>query len=367
MKSLDRYLKLVFLAFIFPCYGQNYFVEKYREDLQVNKYYNKDKIALFSKSNNAYNFMALGYYINSNNLMFLSTNDENYLLDNLSVLKPILIDKGANNYMDDNWKMNVSKDNQNFKVNGQEHIVSEGYFFRYVGEFLDIIISKNLYYNFQNSIHEGLIYSFEKWKNRSIEKFGDYSFLYHQRLHIGANWAMVALYLQKYNRKETKDYKFFIDQFDLQLKKALQLKSKNGLKYYVWNSTYPDKFCVGLMKKKIYLPVVQDVSHGNHIVLYLLKARELGNPNWTAFNFEYLVNTFKLNVLKTNRISDRVDGTSEKLNTGWRISDGWMKLIYLDNSLFIIAKDNLEKYQSKIKNSSLESQFNAIYHDFTYN
>ncbi|WP_143052663.1 hypothetical protein [Chryseobacterium taichungense] len=260
--------------------------------------------------------------------------------------------------------MNVNSSNQNAIVNGQEHLISEGYFFRYIGEFLDILAKNKLYTNYQPAIESGLKYSFNKWKARSFSQYGDYSLLFHQRLHTGANWAVVALYLMKYDESNKNSYSVFVNQFDQQLKKALILnKSTSGVFYYTWNSTYPDAFCKALQKIKNYKPVIQDVSHGNHVVLYLIKAKELGNANWTDFNFSYLCNTLKLKILKGDSIADNVDGTTNPSvqNTGWKISDGWMKLIYFDTSLYPLIEKNLTNYSNKIKNSSLELQFNSIY------
>ncbi|WP_334126839.1 hypothetical protein, partial [Empedobacter brevis] len=223
----------------------------------------------------------------------------------------------------------------------------------------------NLYETDQAKICKGLIYSFKKWKDRSFEKYDDYSLLFHQRLHTGANWGIVAMYLKKYDNKNSKMYSTYINQFDDQLEKALILKTEGGKKYYTWNSTYPEKFCKGLIKIKNYKPVIQDVSHGNHVVLYLLKAKELNNTNWKDFNFTYLSNTLKLKILKDDYISDNVDGTNTNdknlSGSGWKISDGWLKLIYKDKTLSPLFQSSLSNYQNKINGSFLESQFNSIY------
>ena len=335
----------------------------YEYNLNSNKNYGYNKIKSISKSNNAYNFMALGYFINANNNMYLKTKDKSYLETNLEIIKPILLNNDQNNYIKGNWKMNVAKTNQNAVVNGQEHLISEGYFFRYVGEFLDIISKNKLYKEHQSKICGGLIHSFSKWKERSFEKYGDYSSLFHQRLHTGANWGIVAMYLNIYDTNNSKDYSTFINQFDEQLKKALVLKTEGGKKYYTWNSTYPEKFCKALKTLKNYKPVIQDVSHGNHVVLYLLKAKELNNSNWNNFNFTYLSNTLKMKILKTYSIADNVDGTStnDVKNTGWKISDGWYKLIYIDQTLDPLFQSSLNIYNNKIQGSFLEAQFNSIY------
>lgn len=346
-------------------FAQSPFARDFNDSFNHNKNYSFTKIKERSINNNAYDFMALGYFINANNNMYLKTKEKKYLDYNLEVLKPILVDKGFSNYKNNNWKMDAPLSNQNAIVNGQEHLISEGYFFRYVGEFLDIIKTNKLYKKQQKNILNGLKFSFQKWKERSFDKHNDYSLFFHLRLHTGANWATVALYLKKYDSKKKSEYTTFINQFDEQLKKALKLKSKDGLMYYEWNSTYPEKFCNSLKNRKEYKPVIQDVSHGNHVVLYLIKANELNNPNWKNFNYTYLANTLKVNILKPDVITDNVDGTANTQsvlkNSGWKISDGWYKLIYYDNDLISYFKKCLPLYESKIKNSFLELQFNSIY------
>lgn len=365
MKYLSDFIKISAVLLFSFSYAQQNRVSRYNADMQASKSYGLQKMELSSKSKNTYNFMALGYFINANNNMYLKTKDKKYIDTNISVIKPILIDTNSNtSYQKNGWVMNVGKGNQNAVVNGKEHLISEGYFFRYIGEFLDILTKNELYTNYQPAIKNGLKYSFNKWKARSFSQYGDYSLLFHQRLHTGANWAVVALYLMKYDESNKNSYSVFVNQFDQQLKKALILnKSTGSVFYYTWNSTYPDAFCKALQKIKNYKPVIQDVSHGNHVVLYLIKAKELRNANWTDFNFSYLCNTLKLKILKGDSIADNVDGTTNPSvqNTGWKISDGWMKLIYFDASLYPLVEKNLTNYSNKINNSSLELQFNSIY------
>src|SRR5690606_18886510 len=133
-----------------------------------------------------------------------------------------------------------------------------------------------------------------------------------------------------------------LSQFDNQLKKGLKLLESGGVSFYFWNSTYPDKFTSMLKELDNYDAIPQDVSHGNHVVLYLIKAAELGNRNWKDFNFEYLVNTLKTQILSHGRIADYVNGEfSAKENSGWKLSDGWLKLINYDINLAPIILKNI--------------------------
>lgn len=361
MRLIIYVICIVFFSSI--CFAQNNKQNSFNKAKTTSKYYNEKRYTALSTSKNTYNFMALGYYINANNNMYLKTKDKSFLEANLDIIKPILIDESSSNYLNDNWKMNVEKSNQNSSSNGKDHSISEAYFFRYVGEYLDILKSNNIYKEYHSKIFKGIKSSFYKWKNKSFKQYGDYSLLFHQRIHIGANWAIVALYLNKFDGKNNSDYKDFYTLFDKQLQKTLVLKQSGGLNYYVWNMNYPEKFTKFLQSIKKDNLIIQDVSHGNHVVLYLIKAKELNNKTWTNFNFQYLSNTLKLKILVANSIKDNVDGSSTPSlkNTGWKISDGWLKLIYKDNSLEPLFEKSLKNYQSNIKNSSLELQFKSIY------
>lgn len=361
--NLNFLILIVFIAF--TSYGQtNVNVKKFDLIQSNSSLYNIEKIKKMSNSNNAYYFMALGYFLNSNNNIYSKTKELKYLENNLEVIKRILIVDGPNSYEKDGWVMKVNSSNQNSVVNGEEHLISEGYFFRYVGEFLYILKTHELYIDYQASIQKALKYSFDKWVNKSFKEYGDYSLLFHERLHIAANWALVALYLNRFNDDlNNHSYSNFINQFDDQLLNNFKVLESNKVKYYTWNSTYSEKFTNYLKGLKKYNMVIQDVSHGNHVVLYIIKSLELKNKNLEGIKIEFLVNTLKLKILTNDGISDNIDGSSSKSvrNSGWKISDGWLKLIYFDPTLYPKIINSLSKYNSQIKGSFLEGQFNSIY------
>lgn len=353
----------MFFLLTFSIYAQNH-VKKFDLVLSNSSLYGIDKIEKMSSSNNAYYFMAMGYFLNSNNNIYSKTKELKYLENNLEVIKRMLIADGPNNYTKNEWFMKVNSSNQNSTVNGQEHLISEGYFFRYVGEFLYLLRANNLFVEYQNPIHEALKYSFDKWRNKSFLKYGDYSLLFHERLHTGANWALVALYLKEFNTDSNNHfYSDFLNQFDEQILKNFKILGSGEKKYYSWNSTYSVRFTNYLKGLKKYNAVIQDVSHGNHVVLYLIKSLELKNRNLDGIKIDLLINTLKFKILTNDGISDNIDGSSSKSvrNSGWKISDGWLKLIYFEPTLYPNIENSLSKYNSQIKGSYLEGQFNSIY------
>jgi len=349
---------IILLLFVSSGYGQN------KSILNKNTAYSYDVLTKMSLANNAYSFISLGYFLNANNIMYSKTKNQIYLSKNLNIIKNVLDTYIPNTKNSKKWSIQVSENNRNYKYNGSESIVFVGYFFRYVGQFLYIIQKNNLFNSKQQSIYNGLKCAFDKWNNVSIKRHGDQSNLFHQRFHISATWAEVALYLDYMGAKEPYYHSFYTT-FDKQLKDALIEKVSNGNHYYIWNSTYNKPFTNALKKKTSYPKVIQDVSHGNHVIEYLITAVKLQSSAWSKDDLKKLSNTILESMYKPdhNKFSDNVDGSFSKnksiQNTGWKVSDGWMKLIPYNKKLNKLFKNNYRKHQSKIKNSSLSLQFQA--------
>src|SRR5690606_6428221 len=178
---------------------------------------------------------------------------------------------------------------------------------------------------------------------------------------FAANWDVVSLYLSKYYHN--KDYVSFYSEFDEQLKKALDVVVKQGYDCYVWNSTYPMLFTSKLKRIKSYDALVQDVTHGNHVINYVITSHELGVGVWTKDDLRKFANTIKYIVWnpKSESFSDNVDGTNiygtSLSKTGWRQSDGWMKLIKYDSKLKSIYLNFYKGNKSLVDSSSLGLQF----------
>ncbi|SEA69339.1 hypothetical protein SAMN05421540_11029 [Psychroflexus halocasei] len=346
------------MFYITGCFGQN------KDILDENTAYSYEVLSKMSLENNAYNFIAMGYLLNANNIMYLKTKDTTYLSKNLKLVENVLKSYVPNQKNSKNWTIQVSKNNGNFKHNGSESIVFEGYFFRYVGQFLYIIHNNNLFKSKQPSIFNGLKYSFDKWNKISVKRHGDQSNLFHQRFHISATWAEVALYLDCMGAQKPYYYSFY-STFDEQLAGALIEKKFNDHPYYIWNSTYRNRFTNALKKRKSNPNIIQDVTHGNHVVEYVLTAVKLGSETWSKEDLKKFSNTILYSMYNNmeHRFSDNVDGSFSKnesfQNTGWKVSDGWIKLIPYDEELAVLFKNFYKKNQLKIKNSSLSLQFQA--------
>src|SRR5690606_16935261 len=135
--------------------------------------------------------------------------------------------------------------------------------------------------------------------------------------------------------------------------------------YYAWNSNYPDRFTKSL-KANLHNPShIQDVTHGNHELNYIITAVNLQTGTWNKKDLERFSNTIKYSVWNENSLSfsDYVDGTNssskELKNTGWKQSDGWMKLIDYDPDLLHIYSEYFQKNTKMIQHSSLGLQYIA--------
>ncbi|WP_277632263.1 hypothetical protein [Avrilella dinanensis] len=312
--------------------------------------YSKKRIESKSKRGNSINFLELGYYINSNNIILNK--------DNSYVVIQNIISSSLKNESQYKWIVtSVSESHSNYSEKGKEFMLYEGYLFRYIAEF------QYLYPNRFLSDPDFTKNNFFKWYDRSIEKHRDASSLYALRLHIGSHWATVAAYLTKLDSTNTKIYKSFIDEYDKQLKKSLKIVKVNGNECYIWNSTYKENFTNNLKNRKKQT-IIQDVSHGSHIVQYVIDSYKLGSSSWSKKDLERFANTLKYIIWKDkSKPSDNVDGTigAESTGSGWKQSDGWMKLMNVlnDEELYEIYDNFYNENINKINMNYPYIQFLA--------
>lgn len=314
-----------------------------------------NQILKYSKSNNSYNFMAIGYFFDANNIMYQKTKDKKYLEANWQVYNS-LFNKSQNkkSYYNSKWSINVNKSHSSANFNGMGSLVYEGYFFRYLANFYDILKKNNLYENTREDILEALVYTFNRWSKPSVKRYGDETNMYHQRLHIGSHWATVAMILHKYTNE--KKYLTFYNDFNYQLKKALYKVTVNNLSCYQWYSTYPEKFTNGLKQNLNYQKALQDVSHGNHVIQYVIDSYNQGYGSWNKTDLQYFANTAKSILWSDNSksfsalLNGKGSDDTDLKDAGIKLSDGWMKLMQIDPSLKNIFIQYYNSNKSKIIN-----------------
>lgn len=355
MRYLFNFFRiLICIIAVNNCFAQTKvsYVNSYNKLLNGNYAYNSNVIKGFSKGNNAYNYIALCYYIDANNIMYKKTSDLKYLDYNIQVFNAIHL--SDNTQLSSRRTIKVNSKNQNANSNGKESVNFEGYYYRYLGEFIDIIKSKGIYEKDQVALTKVLIGAFDTWPTNAM---------YHQRIHIGANWATVALFLYKFTKNAK--YKKFSDGFDEQLKTSLVTKMINNKPCYIWNMTYPNSFIKDSQKRKLNYPLIQDASHGNHVVNYIITSYELKTGAWNRDDLLKLSNTVENLLWNSNNktFSDNVDGSKSSdntlRNTGWKQSDGWMKLIKYRSSLLPIYEEYYKANSSKIFKTSFALQYIA--------
>ncbi|MDM1521198.1 hypothetical protein [Myroides odoratimimus] len=316
--------------------------------------YSYDKILAISKSNNAYNYMAIGYFVNANNIMYEKTNDIQYLEINSQVVENV---RNSNNFQGE-WRINVDANNQNSSSNGGISIVFEGYYYRYLAEYIYILQKNKVMLSEANVQNTFLKSIFDKWVLRSQKSFNDYSTLLHRNLHTGANWACVALFLGKENDENV--YLDFVNQYDKLLKERLIEREGEGKKfYYIWNSSYLQSSTKYLRGIKDYSQELQDVSHGNHVINYILFSVKLGYVAWGVDDIIKFSNTLEYSIW--NKEAGEFNELLINKNDGWftwKISDGWLKLLpYCSNDFKVKVLDFYKRKRNVCNKSFLGLQF----------
>ncbi len=295
---------------------------------------------LYAKEdNNSKMFILISYNIDGRNLLYKATGNFKYLEQNHRIISNIF-ESGSHSgtFI---WKE---------KGTNKEVLLWEGYLFRYIAEYAYIV--SRLAQPERRKLEIPIEYiekEFMKWYNRSMAKYGDDSELHHFRTHIGSHFAVVAMCLYKLsnNAANRMIYKNFYEKYDNALRQNIKTVKAGGHDCFEWNMTWdtPYTFDQSTTFRKIYdahkkpQVIIQDVSHGNQVVAYIMTSYQLGLNNWTRADMQILANTLKYRIWneRTKKFSDNIDGSASTdaaiKNSGKNQADGWMKLIQYDPSL----------------------------------
>lgn len=321
--------------------------------VQVNKGKNSFKTTAeeASRSSNSYKLMNLRKTLASLNAILSIEEDERVIQEEIEIIDNLLHTaqiskniKGNKSSYKDEFKGWVSLKN-NGTLN-QEVPLYESYSFFYITQFLyylkmykwpDRAVQNKIWFDETISFIEKNIW--DKWYVRSLKPKGNhYWYFLRGRTHMGAHWAGVAMYLGNLttNQEVQRQTNELQRQYDLLLKRNLRLVNNK----YVWNSTYDD--VQGTYATAVKPAIIQDVSHGNHVVSYIVAAYEFGSKTWTKKDIGYLANTLKYNMYNKehNYFKDNVDGSEDANRPGWGnfIADGWAKLGYYDKGVYEILQ-----------------------------
>jgi hypothetical protein len=283
--------------------------------------------------------------------------DQIVLVNNIINSSEISKDIPNNQYSrKDHYKGWVSrKDNVTKNL---EEVEYEGYLFSYIIQFMYILKDNGWVHKSHKNKHwwnQTLAFIekniWEKWYDRSKRIYHKpYREFLRVRTHMGARWAAFAIYLHVItsNPDIKKHTETLVKQYNLLLKRNLKVVGDR----YVWHSTYDNVAGTdagGSSKNN-----VQDVSHGNHVISYIVAAYELGNPDWNLDDIHKLCNTLKYIYDKSsNSFADNVDGSSGN-GRGNFVEDGWIKLGRYNDKVQDIFERFQKSHTCKRYNPGLE-------------
>lgn len=377
---MNKYFNIIAVSLISllvaQCNSQNELVSTH-----YSKIWNSETVQSIEKrienlscSGNAYNLMSLRAYLGANNAAIKELQDKNSIESQLSIIENLInsaeksrdIQNNKSPYNDQFMGWTSKRDNG---TNNLEVPLYESYAFFYIAQFLYLSHTTDWCINSkQNQRRWNTILSFvetqiwTKWYERSKPVKGNhYWYFLRGRTHMGSHWAGVAMYLEKMtNDSQIKEQcEKLTKEYDLLLKRNL----KSNPKYpsaYVWNSTYDNT--EGTDASETRPSIIQDVSHGNHVVSYIVAAYELGAENWSLEDIQKLCNTFKKVIYdkKNNTFADNVDGSPDPRRPGWGhfTADGWSKLSRYDKEVAEIFKNAMKNKLMKKYNRGLQLKAN---------
>lgn len=326
-----------------------------------------------SKSGNSYDLMSLRNYLGGLNILIEKSSSDAYIRLQCKIIDNIIGSSEVSSSIENNktykdyysgW-IATETNELNKGTQYREVPLFESYSFFYITQFLYII--KNNGWVDQSKGNSDWWYQtlsfiekngWEKWYVRSLKATGNhYWYFLRSRTHMGSHWAGTAMYLEKIttNFSIRRQCAKLVTDYDLLLKRNLR-SSPTVSQTYIWNSTYDNT--TGTNAAETDRPIIQDVSHGNHVVSYIVASYELGSSTWTHADILKLCNTFKEVIYdkRNNKLSDNVDGSSDSRmpGRGYFIADGWAKLGKYDDEIATILFHLINKREIKNHNRGLQ-------------
>lgn len=328
------------------------------------------RIIKTSREYNSYRLQNLRAVLGGLNAIIRTTKDDYFIQQQISIIDDIVNSARISSEIPENvspfkdpYRGWVSLDRS--RLYGEEVILNESYSFFYIGEFLYyqkesgwVSESRSNQDWWEEKVRFIEEHIWNKWYTRSIEYHGNpHRYFLRGRTHMGSHWAGIAMYLEMITSNEEiqAQCRILYQSYDLLLRRNFRPHPLDNTAY-VWNSTYDD--VTGTFAVKAEETLIQDVSHGNHVISYVVAAYELGNQNWKREDIQRLCNTVKaIYKEKENRFADNVDGSEGTSRRGWGNfqADGWVKLSLYDpevDSIFErFSKDKrvLRKYNQEFQ------------------
>lgn len=321
-----------------------------------------------ASQNDSYRLQNLRAILGGLNSIIKISDDDYFIRRQVSLIDDIIssakvsskIPENVSPFKDD-YKGWVSLDRS--RSYGEEIVLNEAYSFFYIAEFLhyqlksgwvDRSRSNKTWWEEKVQFVEEHIWV--KWYTRSLSYHGNpHRYFLRSRVHMASHWAGIAMYLERIsdNIEIQKQCEELYQTYDMLLKRNLKHHPVE-IGAYIWNSTYDNvsnTFAIKADKS-----IIQDVSHGNHVVSYIVAAYELESLNWQHRDILGLCNTVKMLYNKVeNRFADNVDGSESTSRRGWGNfqADGWVKLSHYDDEV----RQIFDSFSNDIKVLNRYSQY----------
>jgi hypothetical protein len=274
-----------------------------------------------SRSTDSWDYYELAYLIDSFGSMYAATGDLAYVRQGFQLVGNMLATARPSSSMPtSNWKDRFSGWVSEYN-DGEETPLYESYAWRYVTRLLRLVqpVLAQAPEDIQQQYARILAFTetniVDKWLDRGADNY-----IYRNRAHTAAHWAMIALNVSELtDDPERRALCLAIVQRiddDLpnhpsSLHGQMRPHPKDPSAYW-WSDIWGQTDGPG-----------QDVSHGNGVVTYVVEAHDLGG-SWSDLDLDRLSQTLTEFVMGTpERYPRYVDGSGR--DNGW-LSDGWVKL-----------------------------------------
>jgi hypothetical protein len=304
-----------------------------------------------SNSKGADDMESLSYGLDAVLAMYETTDSIAYLDDAITLTNNVLyraqITKNINGNkfpFKDNYKGWIGGIPNGYQYQ-QEVVLSEINLFQYVTRLLKdlhnnkVILKKSKYKEFYNKTLTFVeLNIWDKWKERGIRYSNDKFYYFSlSRTHMASHWAYIAAELSFLTSDQDRkiDCIDFVNLYNNQLENNFN-KDK---KYLYWNQTWDS-----ILGDKRYTSIIQDVSHGNLVVSYIIEANSLGLWKDTSAIYR-IINTLKDKLWDPQHclFRDNMDGTMFKPGQNGSVgsfqADGFVKLTRFDKNLFSIYEN----------------------------
>jgi len=298
-----------------------------------------------SMSKNVVDLQELSYGLDAILAMYEATDSSSYL-DDAIVITDNVIDssqpsdqiQGNLSGFKDNFRTWIERSPSEPSIYYKETVLSEIYFFQYVTRLLKDIDKNNGLMkdrHYRNFYDETLRFVetniWDKWQTRGRRINNSNAYLLLGRTHMASHWAYIAAELSFLTIDEARKSKYldFVNLYNRELENNFHRYGS----YISWSQTWGGANQIP--------GAIQDVSHANLVVSYIVEAYDLGL--WTDSDvIQRLIKTVK-DILwdpQNCLFRDNIDGTmfpiGYKGSVGSFQSDGFVKLTRYDKSLFSI-------------------------------